>query len=89
MKREDRIRELCLRAIAEQRPDRLEAILSELRSALQEHCDHMRVLLSEYPLDLPSLDRVRDILLNGQSTKESGAKEADGKVKPLPQRRAS
>ena len=39
---EDRIRELCAKAIVARSPDELESIFSELKSALQEHTARLR-----------------------------------------------
>lgn len=47
---EERIRELCARAVAARDMDEMVPILSELRTALHEHAEQLRTLLGEYPL---------------------------------------
>jgi hypothetical protein len=47
---EDRIRELCVRAIAADDARELEYILAELKLALREHTERLRGMLSHYPL---------------------------------------
>jgi hypothetical protein len=52
---EERIRQLCLQALHTQDEEELNRILPQLREALRAHCDHMRVMLADYPLDLDML----------------------------------
>lgn len=47
---EERIRELCGRAIAARDTDEIGPILCELRTALHEHAEQLRTMLAEYPL---------------------------------------
>jgi hypothetical protein len=44
---EDKIRELCAKAVAAQDSDQLNPILSELRAALNEHDQLAKVLIAE------------------------------------------
>jgi hypothetical protein len=50
-----RIRELCDQAVATQGADELRAILSELRDALHEHNDDLKLIVAEYPFLLSDL----------------------------------
>ena len=50
-----RIRELCAQAVAAQGADELQLILSELRNALHEHNDELKLILAEYPFLLADL----------------------------------
>jgi hypothetical protein len=47
---EERIRQLCVRAIAARNTDEMIPILCELRTALHEHAEQLRTMLAEYPL---------------------------------------
>jgi hypothetical protein len=47
---EDRIRELCSKAVATEDSVELESVLSELRDALREQLDHIRRMVSERAL---------------------------------------
>ena len=51
---EMRIRELCAEAVAAQDTDQLQPILAELRHALREHLEQLRIMVAEYPFQ--SLD---------------------------------
>jgi uncharacterized coiled-coil protein SlyX len=50
MSLDDRIRELCAKAIAEHDPHELERILAELNLALRQHSERLRALLAHYPI---------------------------------------
>jgi hypothetical protein len=50
MSLDDRIRELCGKAIAADDPQELDCILAELNMALREHSERLRSLLSHYPI---------------------------------------
>jgi uncharacterized coiled-coil protein SlyX len=50
MSLDDRIRELCGKAIAEHDPQELECILAELNMALRQHSERLRALLAQYPI---------------------------------------
>jgi hypothetical protein len=53
---EDRIRHLCAKAVSVQESDDLSAILTELKSALQEHTQRLRALAAigvRSPQELP------------------------------------
>ena len=50
MNLDDRIRELCAKAIAADDTKELDCILIELKLALHEHTERLRSLLSNYPL---------------------------------------
>ena len=52
---EMRIRELCAEAVAAQDTDQLQPILAELRHALREHLEQLRIMVSECPFQ--SLDQ--------------------------------
>lgn len=54
---EMRIRELCAEAVAAQDTDQLQPILAELRHALREHLEQLRIMVSEYPFG--PLDQAR------------------------------
>jgi hypothetical protein len=47
---EDRIRELCAKAVAADDARELECILTELKLALREHTERLRDMLSHYPM---------------------------------------
>lgn len=46
---EDRIRELCSQAVAEDNPQKFEAIITELRLLLRTHVQNLRKKLSSRP----------------------------------------
>jgi len=50
MAMEERIRELCGKAIAVDDPEELESVLAELKLALHEHTERLRAMLSLYPV---------------------------------------
>ena len=50
-----RIRQLCAQAVAAKGADELKLILSELRNALHEHNDELKLILAEYPFLLADL----------------------------------
>ena len=50
---EDRIRDLCLKAIAAEDDSELGSILTELRGALHEHFQLLKEMLANYPLTPP------------------------------------
>jgi hypothetical protein len=50
-----RIRELCAQAVASQNLDEVRPILSELRNALHEHNDELKLIIAEYPFLLADL----------------------------------
>jgi len=47
---EDRIRNLCSQAVAADDPQELNRILGELKLALREHTERLRVMVSLYPI---------------------------------------
>jgi hypothetical protein len=53
--RDARIRELCGQAVASQEPDEVRRILSELRDALHDHNDELKLIIAEYPFLLADL----------------------------------
>jgi hypothetical protein len=64
---EDRIRQLCVKALATPQSAELDEILRELKSALAEHTRRLRALAAAYPA-VPPLRRRDDIVapeLNG------------------------
>jgi hypothetical protein len=50
-----RIRELCDQAVATQDADKLWPIICELRDALREHNDELKLIIAEYPFLLADL----------------------------------
>jgi hypothetical protein len=55
-----RIHELCIQAINAKDASDLRPIISELRDALHEHNDDLRLILAEYPFLLADLDKLAD-----------------------------
>jgi hypothetical protein len=50
-----RIRELCAQAVAAKDADELRPIMRELRDALHEHSEDLKLILGEYPFLLADL----------------------------------
>jgi hypothetical protein len=55
-----RIHELCIQAINAKDANDLRPIISELRDALHEHNDDLRLILAEYPFLLADLAKLAD-----------------------------
>jgi hypothetical protein len=55
-----RIRELCMQAIKARDGDDLQPIICELRDALHEHNDDLKLILAEYPFLLADLSKLAD-----------------------------
>jgi hypothetical protein len=55
-----RIHELCIQAINAKDANGLRPIISELRDALHEHNDDLRLILAEYPFLLADLAKLAD-----------------------------
>jgi hypothetical protein len=56
---DDRIKDLCAKAVATSASPELEEILQELRTALREHNQRLRKVAAYYPMrpDRPSIDQ--------------------------------
>jgi len=52
------IRELCAQAVAEQDPEQVQCILSELRQALRQHVERLQTMVIEYPFSPADVDNV-------------------------------
>ena len=50
-----RIRELCAQAVATQDADKLCPIMCDLKDALHEHNDELKLIIAEYPFLLADL----------------------------------
>jgi hypothetical protein len=55
-----RIHELCIQAINAKDTDDLQPIICELRDALHEHNDDLKLILAEYPFLLADLAKLAD-----------------------------
>lgn len=55
-----RIHELCIQAINAKDANDLRPIICELRDALHEHNDDLRLILAEYPFLLADLAKLAD-----------------------------
>ena len=50
-----RIRELCAEAVATRDPNKLWPIMCELKDALRQHNDDLKLIIAEYPFLLADL----------------------------------
>ena len=53
---EHRIRELCAQAVAAQESAELQPILAELRHALREHLEQLRIMVADYTFSCDLID---------------------------------